>query len=143
MCDNQGMKKTNIYAGYRYPSQIISHAVWLYHRFTLSLCDIEELLAARGITVSYETVRNWCDKFGQRYCSQIRKSRRQLGDMWYLNEIFIKINGAVHYLWRSVDQDSDELDIIVQKRRNKKAAMKFFRKLLKGAAGCAIKDSYR
>jgi putative transposase len=71
------MKNTTLCAGYRYPSQIISHAVWLYHRFTLSLCDIEELLAARGIAVSYETVRNWCDKFGQRYFSQIRKSRGQ------------------------------------------------------------------
>jgi putative transposase len=71
------MTNTNIYAGYRYPPQIISHAVWLYHRFALSFRDIEELLAARGITVSYQTVRNWCDKFGQRYCSQIRKSRGQ------------------------------------------------------------------
>jgi putative transposase len=74
------MQKTNIYARYRYPPQIISHAVWLYHRFTLSFRDIEELLAARGITVSYETIRNWCDKFGRRYCSQIRKTRGQLGD---------------------------------------------------------------
>jgi putative transposase len=74
------MKKTNIYAEYRYPSQIISHAVWLYHRFTLSFRDIEELLAATGINVSYETVRNWCDNFGKRYCSQIRKNRWQLGD---------------------------------------------------------------
>jgi putative transposase len=81
------MKKTNIYAGYRYPSQIISHAVWLYHRFTLSFRDIEELLAARGITVSYETVRNWCDKFGQRYCSQIRKNRGELGDTWYIEVV--------------------------------------------------------
>ncbi|MFT5996543.1 MAG: putative transposase [Glaciecola sp.] len=74
------MKNTNIYAGYRYPPQIISHAVWLYHRFTPSLRDIEELLSARGITVSYETIRNWCDKFGQRYCSQIRKNPRKFGD---------------------------------------------------------------
>jgi putative transposase len=133
------MKNTNIYAGYRYPSQIISHAVWLYHRFTLSFRDIEELLAARGITVSYETVRNWCDKFGQRYCSQIRKSRGQLGDTWYLDEVFIKINGVLHYLWRAVDQDGDELDILVQKRRNKKAAMKFFRKLLKGQQAAPLK----
>jgi putative transposase len=92
------MQDTNIYAGYRYPSQIISHAVWLYHRFTLSIRDIEELLAARGIAISYETVRNWCDKFGQRYCSQIRKNRGQLGDTWYLDEVFIKINGVLHYL---------------------------------------------
>jgi putative transposase len=67
------MKNTNVYAGYRYPSQIISHAVWLYHRFTLSFRDIEELLAARGITVSYETIRNWCLNFGKQYCNQIRK----------------------------------------------------------------------
>jgi putative transposase len=74
------MKNTNIYAGYRYSPQIISHAVWLYHRFTLSLCDIEELLSARGITVSDETIRNWCDKFRQRYCSQIRQNPGQLGN---------------------------------------------------------------
>jgi putative transposase len=73
------MKNTNIYAGYRYLSQIISHAVWLYHKFTLSLCNIEELLSVKGITVSYETIRNWCDKFEQRYCSQIRKNPGQLG----------------------------------------------------------------
>jgi transposase-like protein len=81
------MKNSNIYADYRYSAQIISHAVWLYHRFTLSFRDIKELIAARGITVSYETIRNWCDKFGQRYCSQIRKKQGQLGDTWYLNEI--------------------------------------------------------
>jgi len=113
--------------------------VWLYHRFTLSFRDIEELLAARGITVSYETVRNWCVKFGQRYCSEIRKNRGQLGDTWYLDEVFIKINGVLHYLWRGVDQDGDELDILVQKRRNKKAAIKFFRKLLKGQQTAPIK----
>jgi len=95
------MKNTNIYSGYRYPAQIISNAVWLYHRFTLSIRDIEELLSARGITVSYETVRNWCQKFGQKYGSQIRKNRRQLGDTWYLDEVFIKINSVPHYLWRA------------------------------------------
>jgi putative transposase len=83
--------------------------VWLYHRFTLSFRDIEELLSARGITVSYETIRNWCDKFGQRYCSQIRKNLGQLGDTWYLDEVFIKINGVLHYLWRAFDQDDDEM----------------------------------
>jgi putative transposase len=94
-----------MYTGYRYPSHIISHAVWLYHRFTLSFRYIEELLAARGINVSYETVRNWCLKFGKQYSSQSRKKRGQLGDMWYLDEVFIKINGVLHYLWRAVDQD--------------------------------------
>jgi putative transposase len=78
------MKNTNVYAGYRYPSQIISHAVWLYHRFTLSLRDIEELLAARGITVSYETIRNWCQKFGQRYCKFLKNNRGRLGDIGIL-----------------------------------------------------------
>jgi putative transposase len=133
------MKNTKMYAGYRYPPQVISHAVWLYHRFTLSFTDVEELLAARGISVSYDTVRNWCIKFGNQYCSQIRKKRGQLGDMWYLDEVFIKINGVLHYLWRAVDQDGDELDILVQKRRNKKAAMKCFKKLLKDQQATPLK----
>jgi putative transposase len=105
--------------------------VWLYHRFILSFRDIEELLAARGITVSYETIRNWCLKFGKQYCNQIRKNRGQLGDTWYLDEVFININGVLHYLWRGVDQDGDEIDILVQKRKDKKAVRRFFRKLLK------------
>lgn len=96
-------------------------------------------MAARGIAVSCETVRNWCDKFGQRYCSQLRKKRGQLGDSWYLDEVFIKINGASHYLWQAVDQDGDELDTLVQKRRNKKAAIKFFRKLLKAQQAAPLK----
>ena len=120
-----------MYSGYRYPSQVISHAVWLYHRFTLSFRDIEELLAARGITVSYETIRNWCLKFGQQYCNQIRRNRGQLGDTWFLDEVFIKINGVLHYLGRAVDQDGDEIDILVQKRKDRSAAMQFFRKLLR------------
>ena len=104
-----------MYSGYRYPSQVISHAVWLYHRFTLSFRDIEELLTARGITVSYETIRNWCLKFRQQYCNQIRKNRGQLGGTWFLDEVFIKINGVLYYLWRAVDQDGDEIDILVRK----------------------------
>ena len=126
------MKNSNIYAGYRYPSEVISHAVWLYHRFTLSFRDIEELLAARGIVVSYETIRQWCKKYRSIYCNQIKKSCGPLGDSWYLDEAFIKINGVLHYLWRAVDQDGDEIDILVQKRKDKKAAMSFFRRLLKG-----------
>jgi putative transposase len=86
------MQNTNIYAGYRYPPQIISHAVWLYHRFTLSFRDIEELLSARGINVSYETIGQWCHKFVQKYSHRIKKSRGQLGDIWYLDEVFIKIS---------------------------------------------------
>jgi putative transposase len=133
------MKNTKMYAGYRYPPQVISHAVWLYHRFTLSFRDVEELLAARGISISYETVRNWCIKFGNQYCSQIRKKRSKLPDMWYLDEVLVKINDVLHYLWRAVDQDADELDILVQKRRNKKAAMKFFKKLLKSQQATPLK----
>jgi putative transposase len=109
-----------MYAGYRYPPQVISHAVWLYHRFTLSFRDVEALLAARGIDASYETVRNWWVKFGYQYSSQIKKKRGQLGDMWYLGEVFVKINGVLHYLWRAVDQDGDELDILVQKAEIKR-----------------------
>jgi putative transposase len=133
------MKNTKMYAGYRYPSQVISHAVWLYHRFTLSFRDVEELLAARGISVTYETARNWCLKFGNQYCGQFRKKRGQLGDTWYLDEVFVKINGVLHYLWRGVVQDGDELAILVQKRRNRKAAMKFFKKLLKGQQAAPLK----
>jgi putative transposase len=125
------MKNTNIYAGYRYPSQIISHAVWLYHRFTLSFRDIEELLAARSITVSYKTIRNWCKKIRSMILQTSKKNRGRLGDTWYLDEVFININAVLHYLWRAVDQDSDEIDILVQKRIDKKAARRFFRKLLK------------
>jgi len=133
------MKNPHIYARYRYPSQIISHAVWFYHRFTLSFRDIEELLAARGISVSYETIRNWCHKFGQIFCAQIKKNRGKLGDTWYLDEVFIKINGVLHYLWRAIDQDGDEIDILVQKRKDKKAAKRFFKKLLKGQKASPIK----
>lgn len=133
------MKNTNIYSGYRYPAQIISHAVWLYHRFTLSFRDIEELLAVRGITVSYESIRNWCLKFGNHYCNTIKKNRGRLGDTWFLDEVFIKINDVLHYLWRAVDQDGDEIDILVQKRRNKRAAKRFFKKLLKGQQVAPIK----
>lgn len=126
------MKNTKMYSGYRYPAPIISHTVWLYFRFTLSFRDIEELLAARNITVSYETIRQWCQKFGQKYSHRLKKSKEPLGDTWYLDEVFIKINGVQHYLWRAVDQDGDELGILVQKRRDRKAAKCFFKKLLKG-----------
>jgi len=91
------MNNNKMYSGYRYPSQVISHTVWLYFRFTLSFRDIEELLAARSITVSYETIRQWCQKFGQTYSHRIKKSRGPLGDTWYLDEVFIKINGVQHF----------------------------------------------
>jgi len=120
------------YKGFRFPPEIISHAVWLYFRFSLSFRDIEELLAQRGIVVTYETVRQWCLKFGQMYANELRRHRPRCGDKWHLDEVFLKINGKTHYLWRAVDQDGNVLDILVQSRRNKHAAKRFFRKLLKG-----------
>ncbi len=112
--------------------EIISHGVWLYFRFCLSYRDVEELLFARGVTVTYEAIRKWCRKFGQSYANELRRRRPQPGDKWHLDEVFLTINGARHDLWRAVDQDGNILDILVQSRRNKKAAKKFFRKLLKG-----------
>ena len=117
---------------HRFSAEIISHAVWLYHVFSLSLRDVELLLAERGIVVSYETVRRWCQKFGQSFANSLRRRRPRPGDKWYMDEVFVRIKGVQHYLWRAVDQDGDVLDILVQRRRDKKAAKKFFRKLLKG-----------
>ncbi len=114
------------------PAEIISHGVWLYFRFCLSYCDVEELLFARGIIVTYETIRKWCRKFGQPYANALRHRRPQPGDTWHLDEVFLTIKGKRHYLWRAVDQDGNILDILVQRRRDKKAAKTFFRKLLKG-----------
>jgi putative transposase len=128
--------KTNIvaptYKSFRYPPEIISHAIWLYFRFSLSFRDVEELLAQRGIVVTYETVRQWCLKFGQAYANELRRRRPRCGDTWHLDEVVLTIRAQKHYLWRAVDQDSNVLDILVQSRRNKKAAKRFFRKLLKG-----------
>ncbi len=119
------------YYGYRFPSEIVNRAVWLYHRFTLSFRDIEDLLAERGIIVSYETVRQWCLKFGPEYAKKLRKRQGRLGDTWFMDEVFVKINGVRHYLWRAIDQDNSVIDILVQKRRDKRAAKRFFRKMLK------------
>ncbi len=122
------------YAGHRFPPEVIGYGVWAYFRFPLSYRDVEELLAERGVTVTYETVRQWCLKFGQVYANALRRHGPPPGDKWHLDEVFIRINGATHYLWRAVDQHGAILDILVQSRRNKRAAKKFFRKLLKGLA---------
>ena len=126
---------TNVYRGYRFPREIISHGVWLYHRFSLSFRDVEELLAKRGIVVSYETIRQWCRKFGPEYARNLRRRQGRLGDVWHLDEVFVNIQGQRHYLWRAVDQDGDLIDILVQRYRNARAAKRFFRKLLKGQGG--------
>ncbi len=120
---------------HRFPPEIISHAVWLYHRFCLSLRDVEDLLAERGITVSYETIRHWCRKFGTEYARTLKRRERRLGDTWYLDELFVTIQGQRQYLWRAVDQDGDVIDILVQPRRDQRAAERFFRRLLKGQGG--------
>jgi putative transposase len=120
------------YKGYRYPIEVIGHAVWLYHRFALSLRDVEELMLTRGVVVTYETIRSWGATFGLDYANQLRARHPRPGDKWHLDEVFIKINGITHYLWRAVDQHGNVLDILVQSRRNAKAAKRFFRKLLKG-----------
>ena len=110
------------YRGYRFPSEIISHAVWLYYRFGLSFRDVEDLLAERGITVTYEAIRLWCRTFGLNYARRLRRRRGRQGDTWYLDELFVKIQGQQQYLWRAVDEDGDVLDILVQSRRNRRAA---------------------
>ena len=122
----------NTYKRHRFPPDIISYAVWLYHRFNLSFRDIEDLLAERGITVSYETIRLWCIKFGNRYARRLKQRHCGFGDTFYIDEVFVKINGQQQFLWRAVDQDGDVIDILVQKHRNARAAKRFFRKLLKG-----------
>ncbi len=126
------MRAASSYHRHRFPPEIISHCVWLYFRFALSFRDVEEMLAMRGVVLTYETVREWCLKFGQTYANNLRRRAPQPGDRWHLDEVFLKINGRIHYLWRAVDQDGDVLDILVQSKRDKKAAKKFFRKLLKG-----------
>ena len=126
------MRTLSLYHRHRFPAEIISHSVWLYFRFALSFRDVEEMLAMRGVTLSYETVREWCLKFGQTYANGLRHKSPRPGDQWHLDEVFLRINGRLHYLWPAVDQDGDVLDILVQSRRDKKAAKKFFRKLLKG-----------
>ncbi len=120
------------YHGYRFPPEIISHAIWLYHRFCLSFRDVEDLLAERGIIVSYESIRQWCRKFGPAYARALKRRQGRLGDTWHLDELFVTIQGRRQYLWRAVDQDGDVIDILLQLRRDRRAAERFFRKLLKG-----------
>jgi putative transposase len=120
-----------LYKGHRFPVEIISHCVWLYHRFPLSLRDVEQMMAHRGVSVSYDTIHQWCRKFDQTYASGLRRRQPRSGDKWHLDEVFVKINGKTHYLWRAVDQHGTVLDILVTSRRDAKAATRFFPKLLK------------
>src|SRR3954452_9676971 len=119
------------YAGYRFPGEVIRHAVWLYFRFPLSLRMVEEMLAAGGIEVSHETVRKWARKFGQSFANQIRRRLPDPGDKWHLDEVGLMIGGKKHWLWRAVDQDGVVLAVLVQRCRDKQAAKRLLRKLLK------------
>ena len=119
------------YARHCFPAEVISFAIWLYFRFPLSLRMVEEMLAARGIQVSYETLRQWALKFGQDFANKIRRRRPAAGDRWHLDEVVISIAGKKHWLWRAIDQHGVVLDILVQSRCNAKAAKRLLRKLLK------------
>ena len=121
----------NQYKRHRFPPEIIQHAVWLYYRFNLSHRDIEDLLAVRGIVVSYESVRLWCNKFGPKYARRLKRRHQGFGDTFFIDEVFVKIGGIQHYLWRAVDQDGEVVDVFLQSRRDGKAAKRFFRRLLK------------
>jgi len=116
--------------GYRFPRSIISYAVWAYHRFALSLRDVEDLLAERGIIVSYESIRAWVVKFGPQIAKQARAARSQPSDKWHLDEVVIMIGGVKHWLWRAVDSRGEVLDILVQTRRNARAAKRFISRLI-------------
>ncbi len=119
------------YSGYRFPPEIIQQAIWLYVRFTLSFRDVEDLLAERGILVSYETVRRWVNHFGPMIAADLRRRRSKPHTIWHLDEVHLKIDGSLVYLWRAVDAEGEVLDVLVQTRRNKRAASKLMRKLLK------------
>jgi putative transposase len=125
------MSKSTIYKRYRFPSEIIQYAVWLYYRFNLSHRDIEDLLAERGISVSYEAIRLWCKKFGPKYAGRLKRKHHGYGDTFFIDEVFIKIDGVQHYLWRAVDQDGEVVDVFLQKRRDGAAAKRFFKRLLR------------
>jgi putative transposase len=121
------------YKRHRFPPEIIAYAVWLYYRFALSFRDVEELLASKGVIVSYEAVRLWCGKFGPEFVRKLRAHRRRIGLRWFVDEVFIRINGTIHYLWRAVDQNGVVVDILVQSRRDRAAAERFFGHLISSA----------
>ena len=129
----------NTYKRHRFPPDIISYAVWLYYRFNLSHRDIEDLLAERGITVSYEAIRLWCIKFGGKYARRLKRNHRGYGDAFYIDEVFVKIQGQRHYLWRAVDQDGEVVDVYLQSKRDGAAAMRFFKRLLRSSGAAPRK----
>src|SRR6202040_4191814 len=119
------------YRSHRFPPEIIQHAIWLYLRFTLSYRDGEELQAGRGLDISYETVRRWGPKFGPSIARRLRRQRPRPSDLWHLDEMVVRIAGKRMYLWRAVDREGEVLDLLVQRRRDCRAALRLMRKLLK------------
>lgn len=126
------LSEPTTYPGYRFPAAVVQHAVWLYHLFSLSLRDVELILAERGVVVSYESIRRWCLRFGAEFAAKLCKRRPRPGGTWHMDEVFLRMNGETHYLWRAVDQHGVVLDILVQGRRNASAAKRFFKRLLAG-----------
>ena len=124
-------RPASLYKGHRFPPDIIRYAVWLYFRFNLSHRDVEDLLAERGIVVSYESIRLWCIKFGTQYARRLKRRHPGYGDTFFIDEVFVKIRGKRRYLWRAVDQDGEVVDVFLQTRRDGKAAKRFFKRLLK------------
>ena len=125
----------NTYKRHRFPPDIISYTVWLYHRFNLSHRDIEDLLAERGITVSREAIRLWCIKFGAIYTRRLKRKHKGFGDTFFIDEVFVRINGKQHYLWRAVHQDGEVVDVFLETRRDGAAAKRFFRRLIRSHQG--------
>ena len=123
------------YKRHRFPPSIISYAVWLYFRFNLSHRDIEDMLAERGITVSRESIRLWCIKFGRKFARRLKQHHQGYGDTFFIDEVFVRMNGKQHYLWRAVDQDGEVVDVFLQSRRDGRAAKRFFKRLLRSHGG--------
>ena len=121
----------NLYKRHRFPPTVIQYAVWLYYRFNLSIRDVEDLLFERNINVSYESIRLWINKFGPEFTRRLRRRHPGFGDTYFLDEVFVKIDGKQHYLWRAVDQDGEVVDVYLQQRRDGKAAKRFFKRMLK------------
>ncbi len=133
----------SLYHRHRFPTEIISHCVWLYFRFALSFRDVEEMLAMRGVSLSYETVREWCLKFGQTYANGLRHKSSRPGDRWHLDEVFLEINGRLHYLWRAVDQDGDILDNPGPKPQRQESSQEILSQVIEAVALCPACDHHR
>lgn len=126
-------KSSSLYKRHRFAPEIIQYVVWLFHRFALSSRDIEDLMAERGIAISYGSIRLWCIKFGPKYARRLRRHHQGYGDTFFIDEVFVKIQGKQHYLWRAVDQDGEVVDVFLQRRRNGEAAKRFFKRLLRAS----------